>query len=139
MIVLIIDAFTNTPRGRCEFTDFSFGVKQAFQSQTHREIPTCSGPTSFIVETLSSVKRYVYSYENNEFTDETAIQRFDKIDYIFVDADRRLLPWGDKTRGLLLLIKTAFFTNKALFASRVFDETRCNRCAIAPGHFPAIS
>ena len=36
---------------------------------------------------------------------------------IFVDADRRLMPWGDQTRPLLLLLKTAFFTRKCVFAA----------------------
>lgn len=69
------------------------------------------------MEKLSSLHKYVYAYERNEFTDPSAINLFDKIDCIFLDVDRRLLPWGQKSRTLLLLIKTAFFTNKAVFAA----------------------
>ena len=115
--MLVVDAFSSSPSGRSEFKDFLSGVKRSFVNQAHREIPTSGGPTSFIVESLSSVKKYVYAYENNEYTDESAIPAFDKIDYIFVDADHRLNPWGAKTRALLLLIKTAFFTNKCIFAA----------------------
>ena len=59
----------------------------------------------------------MYAYERNEYTDPSAINLFDKVDCIFLDVDHRLLPWGQKSRTLLLLIKTAFFTNKAVFAA----------------------
>jgi len=81
-----------------------------------RSAPPRSAPLGS-VENITSIQKYVYAYENNEFTDERAIALFDKVDYIFVDADRRLYPWGQQTRALQLLIKTAFFTNKCLFAA----------------------
>ncbi|GMH59725.1 hypothetical protein TrLO_g6446 [Triparma laevis f. longispina] len=118
MKVLVVDGFDSTPSGRRNFKDFFDGVKYAFESETnHWETHTANGSTQYDVEKLSSLHKYVYAYERNEFTDPSAINLFDKIDCIFLDVDRRLLPWGQKSRTLLLLIKTAFFTNKAVFAA----------------------
>jgi hypothetical protein len=69
------------------------------------------------VEDLTGLRKYVYAYERNEFTDPASIGLFDKLDCIVMDVDHRLQPWGDRTRALLLLVKTAFFTNKPVFAA----------------------
>ena len=50
MIVLIVDAFSNSKSGRFDLLDFVKGVKQSFVSSSHTEIPTSSGPTQFIGE-----------------------------------------------------------------------------------------
>ena len=118
MKVLVVDAFDSSPGGRKQFKDFFEGVKYAFESETkHSETHSASGSTQYDVESLSQLHKYVYAYERNEFTDPSAIGLFDKIDCIFIDGDHRLLPWGQRTRPLLLLIKAAFFTNKAVFAA----------------------
>ena len=118
MKVLVVDGFDSSARGRSQFNDFFRGVKYAFRETCNAEVPLASGlPHQFDVEPLDQLFKYVYAYERNEYTDPAAIALFDKVDCIFVDCDRRLMPWGKKTRALLLLLKTAFFTRKCVFAA----------------------
>ncbi|GMH50273.1 hypothetical protein TrRE_jg6536, partial [Triparma retinervis] len=112
MKVLVVDGFGKSAVGRRQFEDFFSGVKQAFEVTKGREASIL-----FDVEPIPQLYKYVYAYERNEYTDPAAIKLFDKIDMIFVDCDHRLLPWGKRTRPLLLLLKTAFFTNKCVFAA----------------------
>jgi len=116
MKILVVDGFNKSKLGRKAFDGFFSSVKDAFNQTVNREVPA-STTHQFDVEPISGLYRYVYAYERNEFTDPNAIKLFDKLDMIFVDCDRRLLPWGKRTRPLLLLLKTAFFTNKCVFAA----------------------
>ena len=118
MKVLVVDGFDNGSSGRRQFKSFLAGVQSAFAQTLHTEIGTAdSQPTSWEISTLSNLTKYVYAYERNEYTDVNAINMFDKLDCIVVDVDNRLVPWGALTRPLLLLLKTAFFTNKPVFAA----------------------
>ena len=113
MKCLVIDAFSSNSTGRKAFEEFYESVAYACSGMSRTEVPGSNGkPSIFAVETLKTCESYVYAYERNEFTDTQAIKNFDRIDCIFISGDRRLLPWGKRTRALLLLVKNAFFTNK---------------------------
>jgi len=56
-------------------------------------------------------------YLSSESEKVGARQLFDVLDFVFVDGDDSLLPWLEKTRKFLILIRMCKKTKKILFAS----------------------
>jgi hypothetical protein len=111
MRVLVVNGLPSSARGRQSAKEFYNSVVAAFEPVSKLDID----PPDFIHVHKSELDDYLFEAES-EFDRPTAISRFDRVDFVFVNADDSALPWLPANRKLAVLIKMCFATNKCLFA-----------------------
>jgi hypothetical protein len=111
MRVLVVNGLASSARGRQAAKDFYNSVIKAFKPVSKMDID----PPDFIHVHKSELDDYLFEAES-EFDRPQAVSRFDRVDFVFVNADESALPWLPANRKLAVLIKMCFATNKCLFA-----------------------
>ena len=122
MKVLIVNGFYDNSRGKQRFAQFVAVVKdviptQAFGSQ--QLYP--SENIDFQTVDRRGLDLYLCElntgYLSSESEKVVSRQLFDVLDFVFLDGDDSLLPWLEKTRKYLILLRMCKKTKKILFAS----------------------
>ena len=53
---------------------------------------------------------------NNDFSDKTAMKRFDLLDFVIIDVPATNLPWQERSNQVTQLFKQCKFTQKPMLA-----------------------
>ncbi|CAG9318747.1 unnamed protein product [Blepharisma stoltei] len=124
MRVLIVNAFPETDEGNRGFSDFEKSVKESFSHQ--KFIPISH--IEFATVDINTIDSYLYEL-NTKYLSPEAQKTFDHIDFVFLDGDLNLLPWYQKCKKFLILMRMCKRTKKVLFAAGCGMEILVFLCA----------
>ncbi|CAM9333898.1 unnamed protein product, partial [Hapterophycus canaliculatus] len=114
MKVLIVDAFSGSASGRRAFAKFEKVVRLAFQAVERHE----EGRTEFVVRHFrKGLEDLCYDNEQAGLSSKAAVAAVDKLDFVFIDGDSRILPWHPRAHKLVVFLRTVIGARKCLFAS----------------------
>ncbi|EAR85528.2 hypothetical protein TTHERM_00442780 (macronuclear) [Tetrahymena thermophila SB210] len=113
MKILIVNAYSDTPSGQKQFSEFENMIKQYFL----RQKDLMDTETEFFVCDKNNICDFLYEMSGS-FVSKEAAKSFDFIDMVFIEGDANLRPWSDKASQFLMFLKNCFKTNKILWASQ---------------------
>lgn len=122
MKVLIVNGFYDNAHGKHRFVQFSTAVKDVTLTQAFsRQQLFPAENIDFQLVDRRSLDQYLSElntgYLNTDSEKVRFKQLFDVLDFVFIDGDDSLLPWLEKTRKFLILLRMCKKTNKIVFAS----------------------
>ena len=122
MKVLIVDAFGPSARSRRKFNTFVDVVTSSLKKTLH----------SFAYN-FTLLKRAFHSLDGFDLSIaskyQATLREVDKLDFVFIDGDLRLLPWIPQNNKLLMLIKACIMARKCVFAAASASLFVAHLCA----------
>lgn len=105
MRVLLVDCFTQSKRGRENFSDFKYTIEKALEGPYYK----------YLTEVALGVRHYrnlgdfIYDIDgtgNGEYNDSNSLKAFQNLDVVFISGDEPgLVPWSEQARPIRMLMK----------------------------------
>lgn len=115
MQVLIINCFSDSPRGVIAFNNFQRLIERATASTFSKY--GVSGVPTFTIKRLNELGEYAFDWQHDAL-DESRKQQarmFDKLELIFVGGDMSILPWDPIATQLVTLLNMTNIVKKPVF------------------------
>jgi hypothetical protein len=135
MRILLVNGYaTNSKRGHEKYESFKRHVLRTIKELEKTEVTQ----VHVIEKDKSELDEFLFEL-HSPYADPLAINRFDQLDFIFVDGDINTCPWSISMQKLFLLTKMCTMTGKCLFASGLGGVLLAYVCSTGGEHFQVIN
>jgi hypothetical protein len=116
MKVLIVNGFSSTAIGQKSFQLFVSSIREAFSLQHFYSVTNIEFETVDVYSVDQYLSELNTGFLSRDSEKVSARQLFDHLDFVFIDGDANILPWYERARKFLILIRMCKKTRKLLFA-----------------------
>ena len=117
MKVLIVNGFSDSTAGQRNFSHFVTAIKEAFGQQHYHSVSNIEFELADQFMLTPYLSELNFGPRSRDSEKVVSIQLFDHLDFVFIDGDANMLPWLDRSRKFLALLRMCKKTKKLLFAS----------------------
>jgi hypothetical protein len=112
MLILIVDGFDTSAKGRGQYSLFRNLVAKTFRSH---DVPVSD--SIYLERAVNKLGDVVVYWEHDNLNDNarTYCKNFDKVDFVFIAGDMHICPWEPVATQVVTLIHMCKFTKKPLF------------------------